>query len=66
MKVSGPFDDIRVSPLTPGAAAKNLITGPAKIAGGSVKLSRNVLREGLSLPFEALGMFSKGTTKSAD
>ncbi|MDB6117119.1 MAG: AsmA-like C-terminal region, partial [Verrucomicrobiaceae bacterium] len=61
MKVSGPLDDIQVSPITPVLAAKGLITGTVKGASstvtGSAKLSSNVLRAGLSLPFEALGMF---------
>ncbi|MDB6139596.1 MAG: AsmA-like C-terminal region, partial [Verrucomicrobiaceae bacterium] len=30
MQVSGPLDDVRVSPLSAGAAAKNLITGTVK------------------------------------
>lgn len=70
MQVSGPLDDIRVSPLSPGAAAKNLITGTVKAATGTVsssaKLSSNVLREGLSLPFEALGMFGNDKSKAAE
>ncbi len=52
MKVSGPFEDISVSPLGAFGAAKTVVTG-------SAKLSTGVLREGLSLPFEALGMFRK-------
>ena len=52
MKVSGPFDDISVSPLGAFGAAKTVVTGTAKLSSG-------VLREGLSLPFEALGMFRK-------
>ena len=52
MKVSGPFDDISVSPLGAFGAAKTVVTGTAKLSSG-------VLREGLSLPFEALGMFLK-------
>ncbi len=68
MKVSGPLDDIRVSPITPVSAAKGLITGTFKGASttvtGSAKLSSNVLRAGLSLPFEALGMF--GDAKASE
>lgn len=52
MKVSGPFDDISVSLLGAFGAAKTVITS-------TTKLSTGVLREGLSLPFEALGMFQK-------
>ncbi len=70
MQVSGPLDDIRVSPLSVGAAAKNLITSPVKAAKGTVKtsarLSSGVLREGLSLPFEALGIFGEGKGKAAE
>lgn len=52
MKVSGPFDDISVSPLGAFGGVKTVVTG-------TVKLSSGVLREGLSLPFEALGMFRR-------
>jgi len=70
MQVSGPLDDIRVSPLSPGAAAKNLFTGSVKAATGTVKtstkLSSSVLRAGLSLPFEALGMFGDDKGKAGE
>ena len=66
MQVSGPIDDIRVARLTPRFAVKNLVTGTTNVAGGTVKLSSSVLREGLSLPFEALGMFGKDSTKPTE
>lgn len=50
MKVTGPLDDIRVSPLGILGAAKTVVVA-------SAKLSSTVLREALALPFEALGMF---------
>jgi hypothetical protein len=50
MRVRGPFDDIKVSPLGLIGAAKSVLTNTAK-------LSSLVLREGISVPFEALGMF---------
>lgn len=59
MKVVGPLDDIQVSPLGPLGAAKTVIKGAAK-------LSSTVLREGVSVPFEALGMFRKGSAKAAE
>ncbi|MBB5040222.1 AsmA-like C-terminal region-containing protein [Prosthecobacter dejongeii] len=59
MEISGPLDDIRVSPEGPIGGAKGLFQGTAKVAKGSVKLSGNVLKEGLTLPFEALGMFGE-------
>lgn len=59
MEISGPLDDIRVSPEGPIGGAKGLFQGTAKAAKGSVKLSGNVLKEGLTLPFEALGMFGE-------
>lgn len=70
MQVSGPLDDVRVSPLSPVAGAKNLITGTLQAAtgtaSGAVKLSSSVLRESLSIPFEALDVFGndKGTSDS--
>ncbi|WP_166647046.1 AsmA-like C-terminal region-containing protein [Prosthecobacter fusiformis] len=57
MEISGPLDDIRVSPEGPIGGAKKLIGGSAEAAKDSVKLSGDVLKEGLSLPFQALGMF---------
>ncbi len=59
MEISGPLDDIRVSPEGPIGGAKGLFQGTAKVAKGSVKLSGNVLKESLTLPFEALGMFGE-------
>ena len=59
MEISGPLNDIRVSSQGPVAATQKIVSGTAKVAVGSVKLSSNILREGLSLPFEALGMFGK-------
>ncbi len=59
MKVVGPLDDIKVSPLGPLGAAKTVI-------GGAAKLSSTVLREGVSVPFEALGMFRKENSKAAE
>lgn len=50
MKVTGPLDDIRVSPMGPLGAAKTVVVEGAK-------LSSTVVREALTLPFEALGMF---------
>lgn len=59
MEISGPLDDIRVSPEGPIGGAKNLIKGSAKAATGSVKLSGDILKAGVTLPFEALGMFGE-------
>lgn len=59
MEVSGPLDDIRVTPEGPVGGVKNLLKGTAKAATGGAKLSSGVLREGLTLPFEALGMFGR-------
>ena len=53
MKVTGPLDDIRVSPLGVLGAAK-------VVAVEGTKLSSAVLRQGLALPFEALGLFHGG------
>ncbi len=50
MQVKGPFDDIKVAPLGLIGAAKSVLNNTAK-------LSSLVLREGVSVPFEALGMF---------
>jgi hypothetical protein len=50
MQVKGPFDDIKVAPLGLIGAAKSVLNNAAK-------LSSLVLREGVSVPFEALGMF---------
>ena len=52
MQVQGPFDDIKVAPLGLIGAAKSVLKNAAK-------LSSIVLREGVSVPFEALGMFSR-------
>ena len=51
-QVQGPFDDIKVAPLGLIGAAKSVLKNAAK-------LSSVVLREGVSVPFEALGMFSR-------
>lgn len=63
MRISGPLDDIRVSPLGPTAVAKTAITATAKTAGGaaggSVQLSSGLIREALTLPFEAFGLLGK-------
>jgi hypothetical protein len=56
MQVKGPFDDIKVAPLGLIGAAKSVLTNAAK-------LSSLVLREGVSVPFEALGMFRRQSTK---
>jgi len=52
MQVQGPFDDIKVAPLGLIGAAKSVLKNAAK-------LSSLVLREGVSVPFEALGMFRR-------
>ncbi len=64
MEISGPLDDIRVSPEGPVSGVKKLLGGTAKVAKGSVKLSGAVLKEGLTLPFEALGMFGQKKEKT--
>jgi|GEM_PF-935674 len=56
MQVKGPFDDIKVAPLGLIGAAKSVVKNAAK-------LSSLVLREGVSVPFEALGMFRRQSTK---
>ncbi len=48
--MKGPFDDIKVAPLGLIGAAKSVLNNAAK-------LSSVVLRQGVSVPFEALGMF---------
>lgn len=50
MKIQGPLDDIRVTPDGPIGAAGNALKGGAKISTG-------LLKEGLSVPFEAMGLF---------
>jgi hypothetical protein len=52
MQVQGPFDDIKVAPLGLIGVAKSVLKNAAK-------LSCLVLREGVSVPFEALGMFRR-------
>ncbi|WP_395736832.1 hypothetical protein [Prosthecobacter sp.] len=59
MQVRGPFDDIKVAPLGIVGAAKSVLHNAAK-------LSSLVLREGVSVPFEALGMFSKESSKASE
>jgi hypothetical protein len=59
MQVRGPFDDIKVAPLGVIGAAKSVVRNAAK-------LSSVVLREGISVPFEALGMFRKQSAKAAE
>ncbi|MCF7788563.1 MAG: AsmA-like C-terminal region-containing protein [Prosthecobacter sp.] len=56
MQVKGPFDDIKVAPLGLIGAAKSVLKNAAK-------LSSIVLREGVSVPFEALGMFRRQNTR---
>ncbi len=50
MKVTGPLDNIRVSPMGILGVAKTVVVEGAK-------LSSSVLRLALALPFEAMGMF---------
>jgi hypothetical protein len=57
MTIRGPLDDIRVSPEGPVGGVKKLLGGSAEVAKDSVQLSGKVLKEGLRLPFQALGMF---------
>ena len=57
MEVSGPLDDIQVTPEGPIGGVKSLLKGTSQTATTGAKLSSKVLREGLKLPFEALGMF---------
>ncbi|MDB6007078.1 MAG: AsmA-like C-terminal region [Prosthecobacter sp.] len=59
MQVRGPFDDIKVSPLGLIGAAKSVVKN-------TVKLSSTVVREGVSVPFEALGMFRSTRGKAAE
>ncbi len=56
MQVKGPFDDIKVAPLGLIGAAKSVLSNAAK-------LSSVVLRQGVSVPFEALGMFRRQEAK---
>ena len=57
MEIRGPLDDIRVSPEGPVGGVKKLLGGSTEVAKDSVKMSGTVLKEGLTLPFQALGMF---------
>lgn len=57
MTIRGPLDDIRVSPEGPIGGVKKLLGGSTEVAKDSVKMSGTVLKEGLTLPFQALGMF---------
>lgn len=50
MKIQGPLDDIRVTPDGPVGAARSVLKGGAKLSTG-------LLKEGLSVPFEAMGLF---------
>ncbi len=59
MRVRGPFNDIKVSPLGLIGAAKSVVKN-------TVRLSSVVVREGVSLPFEALGMFRRSGSKAAE
>ncbi len=52
MDISGPLNDVRISPQGPVAAAK----GAVKAAKGGVKFTSKVVGTGLTLPFRALGM----------
>ena len=58
MQVRGPFDDIKVAPLGLIGAAKSVLNNAAK-------LSSVVLRQGVSVPFEALGMFRQQNAREA-
>lgn len=57
MNIRGPLDDIRVSPDGPVGGVKKLLGGGTEVAKDSVQMSGTVLKEGLMLPFQALGMF---------
>ena len=64
MEVSGPIDHIQVSAAGATGTTTGLLSGifggtKKTISGGSASLSTDVLRESLSLPFEALGLFEK-------
>ena len=68
MWISGTLDNIRVTPLDPGAAAKSLITGTLGAAKGtaiaSARLSSDILANSLSLPFEAIGLLGGETSEA--
>ena len=68
MQISGPLDNIQVTPLGPGAAAKSLITGTLVTAKGAVigsaKLSGDILSTSLSLPFEVIGLLGSEDAKA--
>lgn len=65
MEISGPLDDIQVTPEGPVGGVRTAVSGTAKAVKGGAKLSSGVLREGLSLPFEALGLFGPDKKKDA-
>ncbi|WP_395747301.1 hypothetical protein [Prosthecobacter sp.] len=58
MQVRGPFDHIKVAPLGVIGAAKSVLHN-------AVELSSVVIRQGVSVPFEALGMFRSRSTPRA-
>ena len=63
MEVTGPLDDIRVRPVG-GNVAVGAVKGTVGVATDTVKeagkAAGTVVKEGVKLPFRALGLFKKG------
>ncbi|MDB6007615.1 MAG: AsmA-like C-terminal region [Prosthecobacter sp.] len=55
MDISGPLNNIRISPQGPTAAVKKSV----KAANDGVQFTSNALRTGLTLPFRALGLLDE-------
>lgn len=63
MKISGPYDDIRLKPLGPAKLASNTVNGTVGVAVDTLeetgKITGTVLKEGIKLPFKWMGKEEK-------
>ncbi len=59
MQVSGPLDDIRVRPVGPVRVVAGAVGKATDVVIDAGKASTSIVKEGIKLPFKALGVFGR-------